>query len=61
MVHELCAMTAHYHFQILKMSGISRKLSFTGPDITSPQGSGCSTVLLSCNLFRRNASQKVSL
>ena len=31
-------------FRFLKMSGISRKLSFTGPDITSPQGSGCLTV-----------------
>ena len=39
-------------FRFLKMSGISRKLSFTGPDVTSPKGSGCSTVLLSCNLLK---------
>ena len=37
-------------FRFLKMSGISRKLSFTGPDVTSPKGSGCSTVLPSCTL-----------
>ena len=49
MAHDSFPRTAHYHFQILKMSGVSRKLSFTGPDISSPQGSGCSTVLLSCN------------
>ena len=33
-------------FRFLKMSGISRKLSFTGPDIASPQGSGCLTVIV---------------